>query len=714
MTRQVETFNPGINNPFRQRPRWSGVVRAGLLAVAAFGLFLYLSFPGVVADFSVREVTTYKGFNGFNQLEKAPDGQPFAWSKSGANLSFANLPRYIPLTVYMDISLDRPPGAPPARLQINEIDDDDNSLVRPLAHITVQPGQSGFHRYTFTVPARPELRAGLNIQLQTNAFRVPGDSRLLGVALRQFGVYSESGRWSNLLWPLPLAPAVLILLLAISGWTLAAGLGLVETASLLFMVALVAGEQVQYLRPYSWWLLAMALGVAGCALGWARFSNARSEKTLARGPFWAMAGIAFTIAFFIVTHEYVFDVSLYKEWITLAGKYGPFDFYNRSDSFNYPPLIAYLFWIYGSITGLFDREASTFGLKALLSLNVLLMGWLLWRQLFAKASVAKNARIVVPVLLMFGLNLATLYNPAVWGQSDAIAAFLLLGTFYLLYQKHYTGGAILLGLSLIFKPQAIFVAPLLALVLLLKAGWRKTLLNLAISLAVCAALALPVFGFSLGQFKDYLFQDQLAGGSGDSKVKAYNFPHLFNYEVDPAGWVAVFGFAVLGLTLLLIAIYLIQRRGEPQVVATGAALAVVTFFTFAIKMHERYLYYALPFLALAAGYAYLRQSKREQRLIGIIWSLYSLIALLELLVSRYTDQTGRIGDNIFNWNGLLANAEGILKTGLSISAIALYGVLLFYFVAISRRNTASQTTGNSQTELAQTQSIPSKPESLAS
>jgi hypothetical protein len=235
----------------------------------------------------------------------------------------------------------------------------------------------------------------------------------------------------------------------------------------------------------------------------------------------------------------------------------------------------------------------------------------------------------------------------------------------------------------LFKPQAIFVAPLLALVLLKQAGWKKTGLGLGLSALICTALALPSFGFRWSEIHRYIFQEQLAGSFVIGSIRAYNVPYIFDRPEQLAA-VTNIGLGIVALTFGAIGWYIWKSPANRHYTLTmGAALGVTAFFTFSIKMHERYLYYALPFLVLAVAYAWREQPRWCARATSWFTAVYSLIALLEMLVSRHVDLSGQIEENLFNWNTLLIQDRAALETGLSLAALGLYvwGNGLFWLAA---------------------------------
>jgi hypothetical protein len=212
--------------------------------------------------------------------------------------------------------------------------------------------------------------------------------------------------------------------------------------------------------------------------------------------------------------------------------------------------------------------------------------------------------------------------------------------------------------------------PLLALVLLKKAGWRQTLRAVSLSVGFYLLLALPGFGFRLDKVAGYFFQEQLAGSLSADYIIAYNFPNLFDYETNPVLWIALVGLGIIALTYLALAFYVWKGRAEPGQIALGATLAVGVFFTFAPKMHERYLYYALPFLALAAAYIAIYRPV-YRRVVGWLWTFYSLLTLLEPSISRYYDEGSLLTGSVFNWSKLITRYRDILENGLSLAAVAL-------------------------------------------
>lgn len=642
-----------------------------LFIAGSFALFLALSYPGNTQQLSVERVEDFSDPTSINHLEHDPTGQPFVWTRDATYFVFDTLPRYLPLTITVEMTLERPPGKEPAHLVISEVDQSTYAIIQPLATLDFDPKHLSFQRYTFTVPARPDMATGLDLQFKSNTFGVAGDTRVLGVGVRNFTFTTGGDFYAGLFTPHPVGVAVILLLVVVAGWFRLARLGWFESAVFLGMIGLVCAEQVQFLRTAAWLLIVCAVGLAGCLAGWG-LTHRLAGKTRFE-IYWLLAAIALLIIFFLPSDDFSFDTNLYRDWINDIMQYGPFDFYAHSPSFNYLPLIIYIFWIYGHFIALFGYNGGdSIFFRSFMSLTMLACTWLIYRLVWPGAS--KIRQMTVPVVMLFGFNMAVLYNPSIWGQADVLLAFMLLGTFWLLQRHHYLAVGLMLGLCILFKPQAIFVVPLFAIILLKQARWRKTGLGLGLSALLCTALALPSFGFRWSEIHQYLFQDQLAGQYvEDGKIRAYNFGFLFDRfdQLGQDGLITNVGLGIVLLTFAALALYLWRSKAEPGAIALAAALGVTTFFTFSIKMHERYLYYALPFLVLAVAYAW-KERPGQARMTGWFTAVYSLVTLLQMLVSRHVDLSGQIEVNLFNWNVFLIQNRSLLENGLSLAVIGLY------------------------------------------
>ena len=232
------------------------------------------------------------------------------------------------------------------------------------------------------------------------------------------------------------------------------------------------------------------------------------------------------------------------------------------------------------------------------------------------------------------LNPAGIVDSAAWGQVDGVLAFFLVLMFacymrgVMIARDTVDGegyrpllwmvaGSALWALGITMKMQGIIVAPAVffAFLLLIKRERKMGLIALAASivtafvvvLAVLAPFA-PKVGFAalISRFMATLGSYELAS------VNALNF-----FTMVGAGWVGQ-SEPFLGLTyrlwgtiaLVLLVIFTFacfirawktDNRLSVVLPVLMAAVLVVGFFTFSVRVHERYLFCAIPLLLMAAA-----------------------------------------------------------------------------------------------------------------
>ncbi len=242
--------------------------------------------------------------------------------------------------------------------------------------------------------------------------------------------------------------------------------------------------------------------------------------------------------------------------------------------------------------------------------------------------------------LSYILNPAIIFNSAIWGQIDASFTFFMFLAVVLLLRGNAEGAVVSYVVGFLIKPQAISLAPVLGLVLLLRYPVKRWLIAGAIGIVIAYSILFPFLG--LNAFGRLI---TLLGKS----VETYPHTSLFSYNL----W-GIYGFwkddtvqVGPGLTLRLIGtlLYLVG-------IAYGAALMIrqlrrtsddvqplfffATYFTFLpvmvmTRMHERYLYPVLPFL-ITFAFLYPIENLRE-RAAGTLKAISNVPFMLYLAVT---------------------------------------------------------------------------------
>lgn len=189
-------------------------------------------------------------------------------------------------------------------------------------------------------------------------------------------------------------------------------------------------------------------------------------------------------------------------------------------------------------------------------------------------------------------------NSSVWGQADAIYSAFAVGGVYFALRRRPWLACLFFGLAFSFKLQAIFVFPVLVLLVLRRVvPWRALLLIPGVY------LLLDVPALIAGASPHDLLTVYLTEANTYDEL-TLNAPNVYQYlgTVTDTTAVRTVGIALTGLLLFLLILPVAARRVELTptriVLATAVSTVLVPFFLPA--MHERYFYLADAFTVLAA------------------------------------------------------------------------------------------------------------------
>lgn len=317
-----------------------------------------------------------------------------------------------------------------------------------------------------------------------------------------------------------------------------------------------------------------------------------------------------------------FDQACFKAWGVAMVLDGPAGFYEGSKRFfscDYPPL--YMHWL-GAWTWVYTRfdaaplawsafaafvPVTAFNalLKALSGLLDLLNGYLVYRIVAPRLGPEKAKGAAVLALF----NPLFLYDAVYWGQIDTLLLTFMLAILWALTEGWLVRASLLAALSLMLKPQGLFLAP----VFLATQWFRHRLGRWLVALAagtLCAFGAIRPFwpnGAPLESFLAlYARMTATAQSYPYGAFNAFNLHGLFGQLTpDDATLLGlsqrVWGLVLLGLVQILIAAVLFRRR-DPATFWLGAATSVLAFFMLATRMHERYGIVAIGILTVAHAY----------------------------------------------------------------------------------------------------------------
>ena len=320
------------------------------------------------------------------------------------------------------------------------------------------------------------------------------------------------------------------------------------------------------------------------------------------------------------------DLDIFKAWSQRLVDLGIGNFYDPGYFADYPPGYLYVLWAIGKLSALFGSDLPS---NYLLKLPAILsdIGLAYVAMLIAARSTPRSWRNRDAVKA--GVAAAVLFNPAflfvsaIWGQVDSLTAFLVLAGFLLLATGRRTvvreiGGVAILMLAFGSKPQAVFLLPVAAVLLVWRhlgasdrSSTREGIVRLA-GLALLGAGVLILLGlpFGLSPIGLVRFYQSASGTYPYTSVWAFNLWALGGFWRADVGADAVtvlglpafyagLGAVAAGTTVVLMRLWRALRRREAEVRVVLLAGAAVSLLTFAVstRMHERYMFLGVACLA---------------------------------------------------------------------------------------------------------------------
>ncbi len=320
------------------------------------------------------------------------------------------------------------------------------------------------------------------------------------------------------------------------------------------------------------------------------------------------------------------DLNYFREWITDLHDVGIRHFYASvgNTTYVYPP--GYLYVL--DVLARFSSSPSYLLVKFPTILGDLALAWTcgVLAQRLAPPSLRQRLPVRAAVIAAVLFNPAVIALSVVWGQVDAIPAFLVMASLLFLVTgrpsvRRELAAMILFAAAFAMKPQSSFIFPVLGYALYRRHLHRRSISEIgrgcarifavgAPALGLLAVSGLP-FGLSPVGLKD--FYSQASNGYKITSVWAFNLWGVVGFQrgdVRNAGTVVQFvagvpAFDVGALAFAAGTAYVIWRahrsinRGhdEARVLVVAAAATSLIAFTVLTRMHERYLFPVLACLA---------------------------------------------------------------------------------------------------------------------
>lgn len=282
---------------------------------------------------------------------------------------------------------------------------------------------------------------------------------------------------------------------------------------------------------------------------------------------------------------------------------------------DYPPLSIMMLTGFGHVYKLLFHEfdLSSMAFRMYIKLPAILTDVFICMLLYTACKHwKKSEKVGLTAAFAYAINPGSIYDSAIWGQTDCIYSFFLLGAICAWAWEKRDLAAVLLACSILTKMQGIVLFPLFGFILLKNP--RQLLRFAVIGILTVVVVLIP---FALGNVLENVFSVYFGavGRYGNVTVGAYNFwwslladkGWRLESTASPFGLMsyARWGIALFGLLYAYIlwifknALFT-KQNFEPLIYCS--ALLAAAFFLFLPEMHERYLF---PFMVLGVPLIFL-------------------------------------------------------------------------------------------------------------
>jgi len=314
------------------------------------------------------------------------------------------------------------------------------------------------------------------------------------------------------------------------------------------------------------------------------------------------------------------DITAFMQWAEGAARLGLGGYYANGGDSNYPPML-YLLWPLGVTL---DGGALAFAIRLLSVPFDLALGWLLY-DLVARTTGRERDGVLGAAFYL--LNPAVLLVGPMWGQVDGMGALPMVAAIVAAARRRALFAGALAVVAGLVKPQfgiAAFTLLGLGLFWLRTPADRRRLALLAIGAVVALVIVLAPLGLGPVHYLQVM---------GDTFGR---YPFISEFGFNP--WGMLFGFGrrdpqwfgigtALAIAGIAGSLWLLRRRRDLVGLLGVSVLVGLAIYFLPTRVHERYLFGAVAFLAPLAAL------ERRLRPPFVALSLAFFVTLVYVLVT---------------------------------------------------------------------------------
>lgn len=372
------------------------------------------------------------------------------------------------------------------------------------------------------------------------------------------------------------------------------------------------------------------------------------------------------------------DINNFKVWGLESAKRGIYTFFQPTPTgvwCDYPPGYIYILYAFSKVYQIFDPTFQHWS-GTIFTTFIKFPGII--ADIFNVAIIYTLTRKYVPHVIamssasLYAFHPAIFYESTIWGQMDSVSTLFLLMSVIYLMEKKYASSVFITAVNCLMKPQGILLIPFIGFVLLYKKAFKQTAIGVASSFALVFALTLPITK-DITEVLPWLWEHYTAQADlyPFSSIQAFNLWALTGvWKNDTRTILGVthklWGLILfIGLYLSAIGYYVIRSKEtetenkkkkdinlipftENLTLINASTIILIGFFMLPTRMHERYLFPGLTFLAISAALNFKFKN---------IYYILSGIFFINLLYEFPGDKTN-LGSPI-----LITNLANFLKSG---------------------------------------------------
>lgn len=321
-----------------------------------------------------------------------------------------------------------------------------------------------------------------------------------------------------------------------------------------------------------------------------------------------LLGAIVRIVFGIKQSEQATDLSNFRWMANTIMNNGYMSVYESGVSICFPPLLVHLMAFVGFLSKLFGFDTNTLATTAaglVFKLPSIACDLALIAVVYKIAKKHFKTRSAMLLAAVLAINPCSVMDTSIWGQVDGIVSLCIVLMCWFLYQKKSGFAVIAFTVAVLFNPYALIFVPVLLVGIvddLILDGFDPTnVIRFAICL-VGSVIGGIVSCLPMGFETVWNNLTSTHNAYQYCSVNAYNFWTMIGLNWKPEtstylgltcktwGTILVCLFVGVGIVL-----HYVNKRNKVGYFYL-AAFSVITVFTFGMRMHERYLFIAIPLL----------------------------------------------------------------------------------------------------------------------